>query len=78
MTQALYACIMKKGLNEAFLGKEEWHIKTFKFEVIDNTIHILDYPNADIVLTLPDDKLVKQLKDMQLHWWDLMEAKQSL
>ena len=61
-----------------YIGKEEWHIKTFKFEVIDNTIHILDYPNADIVLTLPDDKLVKQLKDMQLHWWDLMEAKQSL
>lgn len=31
-----------------------------------------------MVLELPDDKYVKQLKDMLLHWWDLNEAKQSL
>lgn len=68
----------KEIFKRIFLGKEECCIKTFQFEVKDGTIHILDYPNADAVLTLPDDKFVKQLKDVQLHWWDLMEAKQSL
>lgn len=53
-------------------------MKSFRFEVSDGKIHILDYPNANKVLSLPDDCLTKQLKDMLLHWYDLMEAKNSL
>lgn len=45
---------------------------------MDGTIHVLDYPEADLILALPDDDLVKRLKDMWLHWWDLNEAKQFL
>lgn len=53
-------------------------MKFFNFEVVDETIHILEYPNADKILELPDDNYVKRLKDMWLHWWDLNEAKKSL
>ena len=49
-----------------------------QFEVRDNTIHVLNYPDADMILGLPDSQYVKRLKDMWLHWWDLNEAKQSL
>ena len=31
-----------------------------------------------MILELPDDRCVKRLKDMWLHWWDLNEAKQSI
>lgn len=31
-----------------------------------------------MILELPNDRYVKRLKDMWLHWWDLNEAKQSL
>ena len=53
-------------------------MRSFRFEVINNTIHILDGPPADQVLELPDDRVVKRLKDMLLHWNDLMEAKLCL
>lgn len=53
-------------------------MRGFNFEVKDGTIHILDYPNADKVLALPDDKFIIQLKDYELHWWDLSEAKHCL
>lgn len=55
-------------------------IRTLRFEAIEGKIHILDCndPDADTVLMLPDDKYVKQLKDMWLHWWDLVEVRQSL
>ena len=53
-------------------------MKSYRFEVINNTIHILDYPTADKVLELPNDRIVKRLKDMCLHWYDLMEAKSCL
>ena len=49
-----------------------------QFEVRDNTIHVLNYPDADMILGLPDSQYVKRLKDMWFHWWDLNEAKQSL
>lgn len=58
--------------------KEDYTINILQFEVQDNTIHVLNYPDADMVLELPDDKYVKRLKDMWLHWWDLNEARQSL
>lgn len=53
-------------------------MKFFKFKVINNTIHILDGPTGDKILELPDDHVVKRLKDMLLHWNDLMEAKSCL
>lgn len=53
-------------------------MKFFRSEIMDGKIHILDYPNANKVLSLPDDCLTKQLKDMLLHWDDLMEAKNCL
>ena len=53
-------------------------MKFFRFEVINNTIHILDGPAADKILELPNDRIVKRLKDMLLHWNDLMEAKSCL
>lgn len=53
-------------------------MKSFRFEVCKNNIHILEYPNADKILSLPDDLFTKQLKDMLLHWADLMEAKNCL
>ncbi len=53
-------------------------MKSFNFKFVDGHIHILEYPEADTVLELPDDNLVKQLKDMLLHWWDLCEAKNCL
>ena len=50
------------------------------FEATGDGIHILDYPNpnVDTLLVLPNDRLVKQLKDLWLHWWDLMEVQQCL
>ena len=53
-------------------------MKFYRFEVINNTIHILDGPAADKILELPNDRIVKRLKDMLLHWNDLMEAKSCL
>ena len=53
-------------------------MRFFRFEGTNNTIHILDGPPADQVLELPDDHVVKRLKDMLLHWNDLMEAKLCL
>ena len=49
-------------------------------EATGDGIHILDYPNpnVDTLLVLPNDRLVKQLKDLWLHWWDLMEVQQCL
>ena len=53
-------------------------MRSFNFEVTDNTIHILEYPNADMVLELPKDRNVIRLMDMSLHWMDLVDAKNSL
>jgi hypothetical protein len=64
-------------INLDLLGEDNL-INTLQFEIRDNTIHVLDYPDADMILKLPDDRYVKRLKDMWLHWWDLNEAKQSL
>lgn len=61
-----------------FYEGEDDLINTLQFEVRDNTIHVLNYPDADMILGLPDSQYVKRLKDMWLHWWDLNEAKQSL
>jgi len=53
-------------------------MKGFNFEMKDGKIHILEYPSADMVLTLPDDTYTKRLKDMLLHWIDLKNAQDSL
>ncbi len=53
-------------------------MRSFNFEFANGAIHILDYPNADIVLELPNDREAIRLMDMSLHWTDLMEAKNCL
>lgn len=53
-------------------------MKGFNFEFKDGTIHILEYPSADMVLSLPDDNYTKRLKDMLLHWFDLQNALKNL
>lgn len=53
-------------------------MRSFNFEVTNNAIHILEYPNADMVLELPNDRNSIRLMDMSLHWMDLMEAKNCL
>lgn len=53
-------------------------IRNLPFEIRDNAIYVPNYPDADMILELPDDQYVKRLKDMWLHLGDLNEAKQSL
>jgi glutaredoxin-related protein len=53
-------------------------MKGFNFEFKDGKIHILEYPSADVVLSLPDDYDTKRLKDMLLHWFDLQTAQNNL
>lgn len=53
-------------------------MRSFNFEVTDGKIHILDYPNADLVLEPPNDRDTIRLMDMSLHWIDLIEARNCL
>lgn len=53
-------------------------MKGFSFEFRDGQIHILEYPSADMVLSLPDDNYTKRLKDLLLHWFDLQTAQKNL
>lgn len=53
-------------------------MKSFSMEFSGDKIYIREYPDADQILTLPDDPLVKQHKDMTLHMMDLLDAKTCL
>lgn len=53
-------------------------MKSFHLEPVGGRIRVCEYPNADHILILPDDPLVKQHKDMTLHMMDLLDAKACL
>lgn len=53
-------------------------MRTFNFKVDGNNIKVLDYPDAEGAVLLPEDKYTKQLVDYYKHWWDLQDSKKSL
>ena len=71
-------CGADEDVSKTNEGLKFSEMKFYEFEFINDTIHILDYPTADKVLELPNDHIVKRLKDMCLHWHDLTEAKLCL